>query len=99
MIVKCPSCGSTDLNFETRTCRNCGDSIDATLPMAMEPAEREEAALLQDVEDAAEAMEVAATEDEKRVAYETWEERVFQYYDKGFRIVTLIGRASCRERV
>jgi ribose 1,5-bisphosphokinase PhnN len=91
MNVKCPSCGSTDLNFETRTCRNCGDSIDATPQRVLEPAEREEAALLQDVEDATEAMEAAATEEEKRIAYETWEERVFQYYEKGFRIVTLIG--------
>lgn len=75
--MKCPSCGSTDINFETRTCRNCGDSIDTVL--------------LQEVEQATEAMEVAATEEERQIAYETWEERVFQYYEKGFRIVTLIG--------
>ena len=47
--------------------------------------------LLQEVEQASDAMDVAATEEERQIAYETWEERVFQYYDKGFRIVTLIG--------
>lgn len=81
--MNCPSCGSTDINLESRTCRNCGDSIDAAPP--------EEAVLLQEVEQASDAMDEAATEEERQIAYETWEERVFQYYDKGFRIVTLIG--------
>ena len=75
--MKCPTCGSTDIDLERRICRNCGDSV--------------EAVLLQEVEDATEAMELATTEEERQVAYETWEERVFQYHDKGFRIITLIG--------
>src|SRR5688572_12992187 len=83
MSTKCPSCGSTDINFETRTCRNCGDSIDA--------APQPEATALMLIEEASDAMENATTEEEQRAAYETWEERVFDFHDQGFRIITLIG--------
>lgn len=82
--TKCPSCGSTDINFETRTCRNCGDSIDAA-PQA------ESAPRLRLIEQASDAMEHARTESEREAAYEKWEEAVFDYYDDGFRIITLIG--------
>ena len=83
MSTKCPSCGSTDINFETRTCRNCGDSIDAT------PLPEEGALML--IQEASDAMEDATTEEEQRAAYNTWEERVFDFHDQGFRIITLIG--------
>jgi hypothetical protein len=78
--MKCPNCGSTDINFETRTCRNCNHLIDA-----------EGAAQLQAIEQASEQIAVAKTEEERRAAYETWEEKVFEVHDQGYRIITLIG--------
>lgn len=86
--MKCPNCGSTDINFETRTCRNCNQPIDAE-PQSAE--EKQGAALLQSIQEASEAMVVATTEEERRAAYETWEEKVFQVHDQGYRLITLIG--------
>ena len=88
MTSKCPNCGSTDLNFAEGLCRHCGQVIGAPAESA---AEREGAALLESIEKASEAMVVAQTDEERRAAYQTWEEKVFQYYEQGFRIVTLIG--------
>jgi hypothetical protein len=89
--MKCPNCGSTDINLETRTCRNCNQPIDAA-PQTAE--EKQGVALLQSIEEASQAIVVATTEDERRAAYETWEERVFDIYDQGYRIITLIGFSS-----
>ena len=83
--MKCPNCGSTDINLEEGMCRQCGEVIAA-------PAQEQEAALLlQAVEEASEAFASATTEEERRAAYETWEERVFQVHEQGFRFITLIG--------
>jgi hypothetical protein len=86
--MKCPNCGSTDINFETRTCRNCGQSIDAA-PQSAEA--REGAKRLQEIEKASEAIVLAKTEEERRAAYESWERKVFDAYEQGHRIITLIG--------
>lgn len=86
--MKCPNCSSTDINLETGICRNCGERVDAA---PATPEEREGAALLQSIEQASAAIEVAQTEEERRAAYQAWEERVFHYYEQGFRIITLIG--------
>ena len=89
--MKCPNCESTDINFETRMCRTCGQSIDAAPPSA---EAREGAKRLEEIEKASEAIEQAETEEERLRAYNTWETKVFDAYEKGDRIITLIGYSA-----
>ncbi|MDP9190655.1 MAG: hypothetical protein M3P06_03020 [Acidobacteriota bacterium] len=51
----------------------------------------EEMSMYRRYQGATEQLENAATEREKEIAWQTWEDVVFQYYEDGYQIVTLIG--------
>ena len=88
MTIECPNCRSTDINLAAGECRNCGEKIDVPRE------ERKDAARLESIEQASAAIDAATTDDERLAAYQTWEEKVFKYYEDGFRIITLIGFSS-----
>jgi hypothetical protein len=83
MITNCPNCNSTRLDFAQGICLDCYQKLDVEAEAA-----GQELAVLQQASD---AMDGAQTAEEKDQSFESWENKVFDYYDKGFRIVTLIG--------
>lgn len=89
----CPQCGSSDVNLQSGFCNACGSALNAAPQPALQlvrstpttgTAPEEDAA---DEPGQAQRIEQAAQQGN----WETWERAVFDAYDQGFRIVTLIG--------
>jgi hypothetical protein len=96
MITECPSCESTDLNIEEGFCRKCLQPLDdrhaaGPPPAGTSAAPEESAVMLRRLESASQNLDDAQTETEKDLAGNEFANRIFDYHERGYKFVTLIG--------
>jgi hypothetical protein len=85
-VTVCPNCGSTDLDLAQNVCLNCYFRLDGDPTGAPSPVES-----VEELQAASDATASAGSVEDQERKLENFEEMVLQRYERGFRVVTLIG--------
>jgi hypothetical protein len=80
----CPNCGSTNLDLEQNTCLDCYRSLEPGASTGTTQT-------IEELQTASAAIDEALTPEKTSQALDAFETSVVERYQKGFRVVTLIG--------